>query len=139
MQTWFFSFLSSRTCFGISVLVLESGFKPPPCGRGSLLLGISYEESGVKFKSGVMMRRKGQKNVKPDVPTIDRLRVTGHLRTNSTLLNPSGIFSTVKPSFLQRLSIFGLLVNTNPKNRSSPFSWAIPMSRSLSLNPSPFA
>jgi hypothetical protein len=34
MQTLFFSFLSSQTCFGISVLVLESGFKAPACGRG---------------------------------------------------------------------------------------------------------
>src|SRR4030042_1701796 len=31
--------LSSRTCFGISVLSLENlGFKAPPCGRGSLLI-----------------------------------------------------------------------------------------------------
>jgi len=37
MQVWFFSFLSSRTCFGISVLGLELGFNAPPCGRGSLL------------------------------------------------------------------------------------------------------
>jgi len=37
MQVWFSSLLSSRTCFGISVLGLEFGFKAPPCGRGSLL------------------------------------------------------------------------------------------------------
>ena len=41
-------FLSSRTCFGISVLVLKAcGFKAPPCGRGSLfskqsLLNLSH-------------------------------------------------------------------------------------------------
>ena len=34
IETWFFSVLSSRTCFGISVLVLESVFKSPPCERG---------------------------------------------------------------------------------------------------------
>ena len=35
------SFLSSRTCFGISVLGLENlGFKAPPCGRGSLLFEL---------------------------------------------------------------------------------------------------
>jgi hypothetical protein len=33
MQTWFFSFLSSRTCFGISVLALDWGFKAPPFGK----------------------------------------------------------------------------------------------------------
>ena len=37
MQVWFSSLLSSQTCFGISVLGLEFGFKAPPYGRGSLL------------------------------------------------------------------------------------------------------
>jgi len=42
MQVWFSSLLSSRTCFGISVLGLEFGFKAPPCGRGSLLWKEGY-------------------------------------------------------------------------------------------------
>ena len=37
-----FAFLSSRTCFGISALGLEFGFKAPPCGRGSLLWSQPY-------------------------------------------------------------------------------------------------
>jgi hypothetical protein len=36
METWFFSVLSSRTCFGIWILVLELVFKAPPYGRVSL-------------------------------------------------------------------------------------------------------
>jgi len=51
MQSWFFSFLSSRTCFGISVLISETALwaeisiiPSPPAGEGQDEGGVALRD-----------------------------------------------------------------------------------------------